>query len=175
MPTFVINLFSEFIFKPLLTQIAIMWREGSFKEFHVTILKLLANIGIITFLAMGFIYLYGAQILSVIYKVDILKYRKELIILIFSGGFSAAVYLLYNVLTSMRLQKTIICNYGIATVMITILAFVGVKYWKIAGAAYTYLITEIFLFCIMICCTYLGYKKGVKNYENRDYNVSGNE
>lgn len=160
MPAFVINLFSEFIFKPLLTQIAALWSDKKGKEFFCLIGKLLSFILVLTFFAGAGGYVCGAQLLSMVYNVDVILYRIDLVILIISGGFSAGVYLLYNVLTAMRLQKTIIINYGIATVLITILGFVGVRYWAIRGATIAYLFTEIILFVLMFSCTLYGYKKG---------------
>lgn len=175
MPAFVINLFSEFIFKPLLTTIASMWIDKDFSAFFKIVLKLLTNILIITFAIILGAYSIGTQVLSLAYAVDVTFYRMELVLLMLSGGFSAAVYLLYNVLTSMRLQKIIIINYLAASAAISVLSYLLVKYSRIHGAVTAYLITEILLFTLMLAGMCYGYKKGIRSYESRNYNISGNE
>ncbi|MBQ7943982.1 MAG: oligosaccharide flippase family protein [Lachnospiraceae bacterium] len=175
MPAFVINLFSEFVFKPLLTMIASYWNNHQMEKFISVVVKLMINIMVITIIVMLGAYLIGAQLLSVFYAVDVVTYRRELVILMLSGGFSAAVYLLYNVLTSMRAQKIIIANYAIVAVLITIIAAVGVYNWKITGGAVAYLISEIILFGLMLIGTLVGYWKECSRNEDRNCNISGNE
>lgn len=175
MPAFVINLFSEFVFKPLLTMIAHDWNEHLYRKFMSLVAKLIVNILGITIVVMAGAYFVGAQLLSIVYAVDVVAYRMELVLLMLSGGFSAAVYLLYNVLTSMRKQKIIIANYAVVTVMITMLAYVGVYNWGIFGGTVSYLISEVILFLLMLSGMILEYKKESRKYEDRDYNISGNE
>ena len=175
MPAFVINLFSEFIFKPLLTMIATYWNNHCMKEFISVVKQLLVNIFGLTIIIIIGAHLLGTQLLTVFYAVDVMPYRKELVILILSGSFSAAAYLLYNVLTSMRLQKIIIRNYAIVAGMITIIATMGIYKWKITGAAVAYLISEIVLFLLMLIDTLVEYWKECKKYESGNSNVSGNK
>lgn len=175
MPAFVINLFSEFAFKPLLTIIASIWEEKDLLAFSKMIRKLLLNIMGITFIVMAGAYFIGAQFLSWFYSVDVTPYRTELMLLMLSGGFSAAVYLLYNVLTSMRLQKIIIMNYFIASILVTVLGYLFVWHIQITGAAIAYFITEIILFSLMLLATYNGYQKGLQDNESRNHNFSGNK
>lgn len=175
MPAFVINLFSEFIFKPMLTVIASIWERRDFRKFLCMVAKLLLSVMVITLLVMGGAYLAGAQFLSWFYGVNVMPYRGELIILMLSGGFSAAVYLLYNVLTSMRQQKIIIANYLAASVVVTIAGYPAVLRMQVTGAAIAYLAAEIILLALMLLATGRVYQKGLKNHESRDHNLSGNE
>lgn len=154
MPAFMINLCSEFVFKPLLTTLATFWTKREFEYFYKMVLKFLVIILAITFLAIIFAYFIGTQILSFLYAVNVVPYKKELVILMLSGGFSAAVYLLYNVLTSMRLQGVILGNYLVVSVIITILSFLFVKQWQIVGATIAYLLSEIILFLLMLFNTF---------------------
>lgn len=176
MPAFMINLFSEFIFKPLLTNIASMWNEKAFKAFYVMIRNLILNILGLTAAATFAAYLAGTQVLSWFYAVDVTPYRTELTILMLSGGFSAAVYLLYNVLTSMRLQKVIIRNYFIASVTVTFLSYFFVRHFGIRGASAAYFMSETLLFILMLTQTCLGWRKEKKHYyENSNHNISGDK
>lgn len=175
MPAFAINLFSEFIFKPLLTLIASLWINKDFNSFSRIIRKLLLNIMAITFIILLGTYIIGPPLLTLFYAVDVTPYRTELMLLMLSGGFSAAVYLLYNVLTSMRLQKIIIANYSVTCIIITVLGYLLVKKSQIMGAATAYLIAEIILFSLMLAGTSQGYRKGSKDNESRNHNISGNQ
>ena len=175
MPAFVINLFSEFVFKPLLTMIASYWSNHCMEKFISVVKKLLFNIAGITIIVMVGAYLVGAQLLSIFYVVDVMAYRVELVILMLSGGFSAAVYLLYNVLTSMRKQKIIIINYAIVAVLITFVATIGVRQWKIMGGTIAYLLCEVILFTLMLMATLIRYRKECHKDESRNCNVSGNK
>ncbi len=145
MPAFVINLFSEFIFKPLLTQIAHLWNTQNYFAFQKLMKRFVGYIFLITILVISISWFIGVPILSFVYGVDISSYRWELTILLTAGGFSAAVYLFYNMLTSMRKQKIIMINYLIAACSITALTYFMTARWNITGAAYSYLITEIVL------------------------------
>ena len=145
MPAFVINLFSEFIFKPLLTQIAHLWNTQNYSAFQKLMKSFVGYIFLITILVITISWFIGVPILSFVYGVDISSYKWELTILLTAGGFSAAVYLFYNMLTYMRKQKIIMINYFVAALSITALTYFMTARWNITGAAYSYLITEIVL------------------------------
>lgn len=150
MPAFVINLFSEFVFKPLLTSLAEWWHENKIDEFGKLVKKLIVNIGIITAVILCIMYLCGIPILSFVYGMDLQMYRNDLMILLIGGGFSAAVYFSYNVLTAMRMQKDILLDYVLGAVFVTAIAYYAVKIMNIRGASLSYLISEIVLFILMI-------------------------
>lgn len=160
MPAFAINLCSEFIFKPLLPTLASIWVEGKKDAFYNLVKNFLLIVCAITLCGVVCAYLFGTQILSLFYAVDVVPYRVEMAILMLSGGFSAAVYLLYNVLTAMRYQRVIVRNYCVVSMVITVLACIFVAYWGIAGATIAYLIAEVILLGLMLFDTFFGYKKG---------------
>lgn len=159
MPAFVINMFSEFVFKPLLTTIAELWEERKFVQFRKMIARLLGNIVLIAVVMMVLTYFIGAKLLSIVYSVDIMQYRTELLTLMVSGGMSAAVYLLFNVLASVRAQNLIIVNYAITSCLVTVLSWVFAKRVAIGGAAVAYLISEIVLVMGMLLCTWKRYRE----------------
>lgn len=149
MPAFVINMFSEFVFKPLLTVLAEWWHENRIREFGKVIFRLSANIGFITAGVLVMMYLCGIPLLSFVYKTDLNNYKTDLLILITGGGFSASVYFLYNVLTSMRKQKAILMNYFFGSFLAVIISNYSVRKLAIRGASISYLTAEIVLFILM--------------------------
>lgn len=151
MPTFVINLFSDFIFKPMLTDMAYEYENRQMKSLSKRIHKLLGGIGLLMIFAIVCAYVIGTQILSWFYAVDVNAFRFELCVLMLGGGFSAAVYLLYNVLTCMRKQGCILFGYGMATVIILISAILLFRPLGILGETLAYLGTEMILTMFMYC------------------------
>lgn len=111
MPTFIINLFSEFAFKPLLTVLAELWLNNKIKEFISEIIILLKWIGVLTVVALIGGYFLGIPVLSFIYGIKLSYFKIEFMILLIGGGFGASVWLFNNILTIMRKQKGLLLGY----------------------------------------------------------------
>ncbi len=145
MPAFAINMMSEFVFKPLLTPLALCWSEKDLEKVKRIIIKLLlCLVGITVFVLVGG-FILGIPILELVYNIKLGEYKKELMILLLGGGFSATVYLAYNLLTMMRAQKNIFVGYVGGATLATIFAWVLVADYGITGAALTYLSVEFFM------------------------------
>lgn len=148
MPTFVINLLGEFLFKPLLTGLAVRWEQNQLRIFANYVLRLFSGIVLITFAAVGAGSLVGCEILSFIYGVDLLRYRTELVLLLFAGGFAACVYLLFHILTAMRRQVSLLYGYTVSALITTVLAPLLIKKMAMMGAALTCLVSSMLLFAV---------------------------
>ena len=148
MPAFAINMFSEFIFKPLLTDIAIKWNQNQIKEFINYVLRLFMGIVFITMVVVGLGLSIGNQVLSLIYGVDLMRYRNELILLLCGGGFAACVYLLYNVLTAMRQQFSLLVGYTFVALLISFVTPILVRNYNIMGASIACFLSSLLLFII---------------------------
>lgn len=150
MPAFVINLLSEFIFKPILTMIAFYWNTDDFKKFNKIIRRLILSIILISVITIVAAKLCGIIILSAIYKVDLYGYTIELILLLIGGGLGAVVYLLFNVLSSIRSQKMILVGYFVGAVAATFLSRLLIPNYRLAGAAVSYILSEFIILLIFI-------------------------
>ncbi|ROR31464.1 O-antigen/teichoic acid export membrane protein [Mobilisporobacter senegalensis] len=150
MPSFVINLFSEFAFKPLLTNLAVYWDKVEMKKFIYMIVKLISLIIFISFFVILISYFIGVEVLSLIYSVDIREYRIEFVILLIGGTFSAGVNFLYNVLAAIRKQKSILTAYGAIAITATFASAFFVKTYGIRGASMAYLLSSSSLFTIFL-------------------------
>lgn len=166
MPTFVINMLCDIVFKPMLTMFAIWWNEGDAKALKNVVIKLLGGVIILTVIATVFAHFIGAYLLGLIYKADIISYKVELVALMAAGGFAAIVYLLYNVLTAMRKQGFVLLAYSLTAVLITVLAYVLTRNMQLMGSAIAYLISEIFNFSVMLVMVF--YLIDQKNRNNLD-------
>ena len=144
MPSFVITLFSEIITKPMLTTISLAWETDlpRFIRLVRNIFLLIAG-GTVAVILGG--HLLGRYLLELIYAVDLEPYRLHFIILLAGGGISAAVYIAYNILISIRFQKWIIAVYLAVTAVATPLTYAVVKHMGMLGAAWSYLLTCLLL------------------------------
>ena len=154
MPAFVINLFSLFVFRPMLVNLTKEWNERDLKPFVKTVKYILLLIIILTILAMGAAYLLGIPILQIIYGVDISGYRTELVLIMVTGGISALSTFMYYVITVMRIQKYLLVGYLSAFAIALFLPGILVKKYIIAGAVYScaaslIVLTMVFLLIII--------------------------
>lgn len=140
MPSFVITLFSEIITKPLLTTISISWEEDR-KKFLFVLARIYALIAAGTLLIVAGGHFLGRFLLEILYGVDLHDYRLHFIVLLFGGGLSAAVYITYNILISIRFEKYIIAGYLAVSASAVPLTYLAVSRFGVMGAAASYFFT----------------------------------
>ena len=165
MPSFVITLMCEFVFKPTITTIAELWWENNIKKFVTYVLRI---IGIILVCCVGIViggHLIGRTLLEIIYGVDLSPFKLQFIVLLVGGGISAEVYMLYNILIATRWGKCLLPVYSITAVLTIAVARTMVKQWGIMGAALNYLLSCSILFILFtgILVFVILKKKGQKN------------
>ena len=148
MPSFVITLMCEFVFKPTITTIAELWWENNIKKFAVYILRI---IGIILVCCAGIVvggHLIGRTLLEIIYGVDLSPYKIQFIALLVGGGISAEVYMIYNILIAIRWGKCLLPVYSVTAVITILASRTMVKQWGIMGAALNYVLSCSILFVL---------------------------
>ena len=145
MPTFFINLFSDFIFKPLLTVVAEKWDRGDALFIYRILKRQFLIITAFTVCASVMAYVFGVFLVSTFFHVDISGYVTEMVVLMISGGCSAGAYLLLNVLTAMRKQIVVLKGYVFASVLITILSILFISRNRVLGSAVSYFSTQLLL------------------------------
>ncbi len=148
MPSFVITLMCEFVFKPMITTIAELWWEEELKRFVRYVLRI---IGIIAVCCGGIVvagHLLGRTLLELIYGVSLEPYKLHFIVLLVGGGIGATVYMMYNILIAIRKGKCIIAVYSITAIFTVLPARWMVKEGGIMGAAFNYLYSCSILFLL---------------------------
>lgn len=159
MPAFVINLFSMFIFYPMLTDLAYAWEEKRAKEFWKIIRKSLGWISLLTVVCLAGAYLLGIPVLSLLYGVDLKAYKASLLIIILGGSFNALSTMLRYVLTVMRTQKMILAGYIIAFIIVLAAMPPMIKHFAIWGASIAYLFAMTILSIVFALIMFIGIKK----------------
>ena len=146
MPTFVIQLITQFIFNPLLTTYADLWLAKSpeklkkMMKMHRTQIAIVAGL---TVLALIVSITIAMPILSWFFGVDLNGYKKELCVIMLGGGMLALSVYLNTVIAVIRMQKTLLICYGTAALAALLLSETFVRNYGIMGAAgiYTVIMT----------------------------------
>lgn len=150
MPVFVIGLLNNFIFNPILFQVAELWEKKQIKELLKRIFLQTGIILLITLVCLLGAYLIGTPILSLLYHADLRPYKRELLILLVGGGFLGLSGFLYTMITIIRFQKSIVLGYGIVALLAYIFSVPVVERYGILGATLLYL-----GLMIMLCICFL--------------------
>lgn len=155
MPASVINLFSLFAFRPLLTKLTAMWNENRRKAFLLTVGKLVLWILFVTAAALAAGWLLGIPVLSLLYGTDLSAYKAELMVVLAGGGFNALCVLLYYMITVMRRQKYVLIGYIAAALTAYFAGDRLVRNFGLMGASYTYILSVAVL-CLLFVCIFAG-------------------
>lgn len=155
MPSFIINLLSGFIFKPLLTDMSECY-FGDRKKYKKIVERLFEALLVIFLVVLGVSYIVGIPILNILYSVDLSEYKADLMIIILGGAISAIGVIIMYMLTIMRCQKWLIISYIITAVVAYICSPILVKEYGIRGASIGFLIYNLiriggFVIILKIC------------------------
>jgi len=145
MPAMVINLASNFVFRPMLNTMAtyfVIQNRGRLTK--LIRFMILFDIGI-TLIALAGTWLLGVPVLSLIYGVDIFGQKRELLLIVLSGGFCALASLLCQTLTAIRQQKKIMFCYLIVAALAFTTSKTLVGHYGTIGATGLYTFSMVML------------------------------
>ena len=145
MPTFVITLFCEFIFKPTITNIADRWCFGNRAGFKSLVRLNYGAIALFSVVVLFGGHFIGRSLLELVYGVDLSPYKIDFIILLLGGSISAFVYFTYNILIAVRFEKSIKITYGIVALVCTVIIMPLIEKFGMTGAAINYLFSQMLL------------------------------
>lgn len=135
MTAFVVNLFSSFAFRPMLTPLAISWNDKKYSRYCKMLLKLLLWVVVLTVVIAIGAYLLGIPVLSLVYGEDLSPFRRMLVVIIVAGGINSFGTILYYSLTTMRKQNWLLGGYIITALAAVFVAPYGVSHYGLMGAA----------------------------------------
>lgn len=146
MPVSIVNLFATFFFRPALTSLSELYYGNEEKKFIKKIVLLLTMIMAFTVICVIGAYILGISALSLISGCDLHAYRKLLIILMIAGGINSASFFMYYILTIMRKAKSILIGYITSAIITAVISNKFVEMKGLEGAAFSFLVTVIYLF-----------------------------
>ena len=161
MPASFLNL-AYIVFRPLITQMAIVWNLGKNRKFLLILSKIMISLLGFGILLIAGSAVLGIPILSFVYAVDLTPYKAELLTLIIGGCIYTFAVVLDNALVVIRMQYILVLAYGITYVYINVASESLIKMWGVMGAAMSYTTAMIvFLLVVMIMFAF-SYFKAVK-------------
>jgi O-antigen/teichoic acid export membrane protein len=168
MPAFVINLFSLFVFRPLLTTLAVAWDARDFKRFRSIVEKCMLWVLVLTVGAVIGAYLLGIWFLNLFSGLELDAYRMDLVLIMLGGGMSALIMLFYNILAVMRRQYLVMFGYGVGFVCSLLAAPALVSRLEIRGAAIAYVIPSAVIVLVFLLITVYNFYKEKKHAPHRE-------
>ncbi|WP_347088344.1 lipopolysaccharide biosynthesis protein [Streptococcus rubneri] len=163
MPVFFMSLFI-LILRPLTTQLAIFWKDKEYKRFDGIIVKLLVII-----LGLGFVltlvaYFIGTPILSVVFGLDLNRYKETLAILVFSGILYSIGIVFGDVMTVLRRQSYLLPVYLLMFVASKLTNLQFVQRSGLFGASLSFLLVMVVYFIGTIISYWIA-----RRLERKDY------
>lgn len=150
MPVQVINLCSQFLFKPFLNQYAALLRSGERKTFLRLLGKQLLLIAALTVICCAGAYWLGAPVLGVLYQKDLQAFTVPLTLVVLGGGIFAVCQLFYYVLVILRQQKTVLKIYILAVPAAAGFTALLVRQRGLTGAAMSLIAVYILILLLHI-------------------------
>lgn len=164
MPTFVINLISIIIMKPLLKPFGEFWNGNEQRKFLKMVFLIICVLTIATIIIEIAAIILGLPILNFIYNIDLSKYKTELVLLILSGLFYAASTVIFYALGTIRRQKYVTIAYIISAGFAMTISNTLVRKYQILGSTISSVLIMIVLFISLLVLFLVGYnKEKVKN------------
>ena len=150
MPAVAINMLSLFVFRPLLTRMALRWAEGNAGSFSPSLRR-----GLVT--TVGRIRARRARHLrhrrsapDLVYSTDVSDYVPELMVLVLGGALNAAGVILYYALATMRRLRAVLVAFLIAGGTAYLAAAPLVRSFAMMGASLAYASTMALLAILFV-------------------------
>lgn len=163
MTAFVVNLFSGFAFRPMLTPLAMSWNDKNYKRYCKIIIKLLAWVVLLTVVIAGGAYIVGIPVLSFVYGTDLSHLKMILVIIVAAGGINSFGTILYYSLTVMRRQNWLLMGYIVTAAVAFFLAPYCVRNFGLMGAACAFALIVTVRSLIFIFIFFAGYQRREKS------------
>ena len=141
MPAVAINMLSLFVFRPLLTRMALRWAEGKRGEFFAIVRKgLLTTAGAFVIVA-AVTYVIGSPLLTLVFGTDVSGYVAELMVLVLAGALNAASVILYYALATMRRLHAVLAVFVVTGATAYLIAPALTRSYAMMGASLAYAAT----------------------------------
>lgn len=152
MTVFVVTLFSNFIYNPILNRLAILWEEGNKRELSRRIGIVIGIVAGIVAVGIIFAEVIGRKLLGIIYGVSLEQYKQELRLMLISGGLIAIMNLLYMMIILLRRQKVFYFVFMIATVALFVMGKRILNNWELEGLCWFYNIVLLAVDLAFVVC-----------------------
>lgn len=155
MPVFVVFLFTNFIYQPMLKDISELWVEQKKLLFKKKLLSAVSLIGIISIIVLVGGWFLGVWGLGILYGVNMEKYKYELMVLLIGSVFYAFSAFFSVIITVMRKQKFALYVYVAVLIVFQFATTYLVNDHGIMGASLSYalsmgIVALLYLFIVAL-------------------------
>ena len=145
MPATAVILLSQFMIRPLLTPMAVLWSDHKKEEFRNKAIKQLLAIVLITFFGVAAAWLLGIPVLQLMYGVNLQADKSVLLLVMVYGGLNAFSLFLYSMIALMGAQKWLLIGYIIAAIAVFVFSPVLVRHYEMLGGVAASIIAMVLL------------------------------
>ncbi len=150
-PAQMILIFSQLVYKPLLLRMAEVWQDESKRmKFNLLLIGIFVVIAVITIAMCLIMAWFGTSLLGFLYGVDFYQFHGLIYLMLLTGGITAAIDFLYQVITIMRRQRDVTTLYLVAFVFAVFVPWMLIHYAQFEGAVLSYVIIEAILFMLLV-------------------------
>ena len=150
-PAHGILLTAGFVYKPLTIRMAEAWHDpAKRRKFDIIVVAMFAMVVALTLVMVLIMGSVGLPVMSFLYGLDFEQFRGLCFIMLAAGGVTAAIEFLYQVITVLRRQKSVMRLYLITFGFSLFVPVLLVNFTGLPGAVIGYLIIMCILFVLLI-------------------------
>ncbi len=150
-PAQMILIIAQLVYKPLIIKMSAVWQDDAKRrKFDLLLLGILLIIIVITAAMIAIMATIGLPVMSFLYGVDFETFRHLSYVMIITGGITAAIDFVYQVITVMRRQKEVTSLYFVTFLFAIFIPVLLISFEGLSGSILSYLIIEAILFVLLI-------------------------
>lgn len=146
MPATVMSLLAQFLIHPYLNTIFKLYQTNKYKELEKVTYKIILVIFLFGTLSIIAGYLFGTQVLGIIYGINLENYKIALTAILVGATFYTMAGIISPILVTMRYTKIQFVIYSIISIIELILCNILVKLFEFKGAIISYTVVMIIYF-----------------------------
>ena len=150
-PAQMILIISQLVYKPMILRMAGVWQDDSKRrKFDFILVGILLVIIAVTLGVWAVMAVIGIPVMNFMYGIDFEPYRGLAYVMIVTGGVTAAIDFIYQVITVMRRQKDVTTLYFVTFGFALFIPTLLVGFEGLNGAILSYLIIESILLVLLV-------------------------
>lgn len=149
-PAHALLLTVQVVYKPQLVRLANVWAQAKRKRFDIIIVAMLLFVLAVTLGLMAIMSTVGIPILGFLYGLDFTEYRGLSLIMVAAGGVTAAIDFLYQIVTVLRKQGSVMKLYLVTFGFSLFIPLLLISFTGLPGAIISYLIVMSILLMLLV-------------------------
>lgn len=144
MPATVLSLVGSYLINPFLNSLNENYKKNNIKKFNNTVKKILICLFLVGVLAFVTCFYIGIPVLNIIYRINLNKYKIDLLLIIVGSIFMASTMIISNCLTIIESNRGQAMIYITSSILASILIPIFINYGEIKAGSLSYLFSNLF-------------------------------